>query len=131
MKIKCEICNMEIKDLKGLSIHLSQKHKFDKFQLKEYYDKFLRKEKEGLCYFCEKEAIFRGLTNGYHKICKSKECLGKTRATGTYEFLMYKYNLSKDDAIKLMNSRAEDRGKKIKNGLWKSLEKNEKFFKEK
>jgi G:T-mismatch repair DNA endonuclease (very short patch repair protein) len=83
------------------------------------------------CYFCDNEAIFKNITNGYHKICNSKECLGKTRATGTYEFLMYKYNLPKDDAIKLMNGRADDRGEKIKEGLNKSFEKNENFFKEK
>lgn len=129
--VECKICNKELKDLKGLSVHLSKSHKMTKDELKEYYDKYIKKENEGICYFCENESIFKGITQGYHKICSSKECLGKTRATGTYEFLMYKYNLSKDDAIKLMEKRAKERGKKIKNSLDKKLEENPNFHKEK
>ena len=128
MKEKCEICGKEFINTKGLSVHLTKEHK--DITKKYYYDKFLMKE-TSKCYFCDNEAIFKNITNGYHKICNSKECLGKTRATGTYEFLMYKYNLPKDDAIKLMNGRADDRGEKIKEGLNKSFEKNENFFKEK
>jgi len=130
MKIDCQICKKEVKDLKGLSVHLSKIHKMNKGDLKLYYDENLKKE-NGKCYFCDNEAIFKGITQGYHKICNSKECLGKTRATGTYQFLMYKYNLSEKDAINLMNKRAEERGKKIKNGLQKQFENNENFFKEK
>lgn len=127
----CKICNKELKDLKGLSVHLSKKHKMKKQDLKSYYDKFLKKDNEGKCYFCENDAIFKGISNGYHKICISDECLGKTRATGTYEFLMYKYNLSKEDAIKLMNERADKRGKKIKKSLDEKLKENPNFHKEK
>lgn len=131
MSIKCIVCSRELKNTKGLSVHLTKDHKYSVDDLKLYYDKYIKKENEGKCYFCENEAIFKGITQGYHKICSSKECLGKTRATGTYDFLMYKYNLSKDDAIKLMNERAEERGKKIKDGLQKQFENNEFFFKEK
>jgi very-short-patch-repair endonuclease len=126
--MKCEICNKEVDGLKGLSCHLIKCHKFDK---KEYYDKHFKKQNEGKCSFCGKEAIFFNLTKGYHKICDSKICLGKTRATGTYEFLMYKYNLSEKDAIILMNQRAIERGVKITDGLQKSFKENDKFFKEK
>lgn len=129
MKKNCEICGKEFSNTKGLSVHLTKEHK--DIIKKDYYDKFLKKESDGKCYFCDNEAIFKNITTGYHKICNSKECLGKTRATGTYEFLMYKYGLNENDAIKLMNSRAEDRGEKIKNGLNKCFEKNENFFKEK
>lgn len=130
MKEECKICGKEFNGFVGLSVHLTKEHK-DIITKKEYYDKFLKKENEGKCHFCENEAIFKDIIKGYHKICESKECLGKTRATGTFEFLMYKYDLTKDDAIKLMNSRAEDRGEKIKNGLQQSFENNENFFKEK
>jgi len=44
---------------------------------------------------------------------------------------MYKYGLSKKDAIDLMNDRALNRGEKITIGLQKSFEKNKNFFKEK
>lgn len=127
----CEICNKELKDTKGLSVHLVKNHNFQLEDKKIYYNKFLKKENEGICYFCENEAKFIDLTRGYHRICGSKECLGKTRATGTYEFLMYKYNLSKDDAIRLMSCRAIDRGEKIKKSMDEKLKENSNFHKEK
>jgi len=129
MKEKCEICNKEFANFIGLSVHITKEHK--DITKKEYYDRFLKKENEGTCYFCGKDAIFKDITNGYHRICSSKECLGKIRSTGTYEFLMYKYGLNKNDAIKLMNSRANERGIKIKNGLNEKFESNKNFFKEK
>lgn len=128
--MKCKICDKDCNGIRGLSIHLTKKHFLDSNQLKDYYDKYLKKKNEGKCYFCNTDTPFKNMGIGYHKICESKECLGKTRATGTYEFLMYKYNLSKDDAIKMMNDRALDRGIKIKDGLHKSYIKNNNFFKE-
>lgn len=129
--MQCNICNYNCNSLKVLSIHLVKVHNFDKNKQKEYYDKFIKKDDEGKCYFCNNDAIFKGFTNGYHKICSDKKCLGKTRATGTYEFLMYKYNLSKDDAIKLMEERSLKRGIRIKDGLNNKFKENKKFFKEK
>ena len=127
--MKCEICGKEFDTTKGLSIHLTKYH--NEIIKKEYYDEYLKDENEGICYFCGEEAIFKNITNGYHRTCNSKICLGKTRATATYEFLMYKYNLSEIDSIKLLNSRIKDNSIKTKNGLQKSFEKNENFFKEK
>jgi len=129
--MKCEICDKDCNDIRGLSIHLVKKHLFENNQLKDYYDKYLKKDNEGKCYFCKKDNPFINMSIGYHRICGAKECLGKTRATGTYEFLMYKYNLSKEDAIKMMNDRAINRGIKIKDGLQKKFNDNDNFFKEK
>jgi hypothetical protein len=112
--VKCEICNDDLKDIRGLSIHLAKKHKYDNTLLKEYYDKYFKKENEGKCYFCDNNAIFLNLNKGYHRICNSDICLGKTRATGTYEFLMYKYDLSENDAKIEQQKRADKRGEKIK-----------------
>lgn len=129
--MNCEICNKDCDDIRGLSIHLAKFHHLDNNYLKLYYDKYLKKEDEGKCYFCKEGTPFINMGIGYHKICGSKECLGKTRATGTYEFLMYKYGLSKDDAIKMVNDRALCRGIKIKDGLNKKYIDNNNFFKEK
>jgi hypothetical protein len=74
----------------------------------------VKKENEGKCYFCGNDAIFLNIAKGYHKICNCSECLGKTRATGTYQFLMYKYNLTEDEAKKEQQLRADNRGQKIK-----------------
>ena len=59
----CEICNVEKDGLKGLSLHLNKKHDIN---IKEYYDKYLKKENDGICYFCGKPSIFLNLTKGYH-----------------------------------------------------------------
>lgn len=129
--MNCEICNKELKDIKGLSVHLVKNHKYTINDKKLYYDKYFKKQDEGVCPFCKNESRFIDLTRGYHKICGSKECLGKTRATGTYEFLMYKYYLSKDDAIKLQNERALNRGEKIKETMDNRIKENPNFHKEK
>ena len=127
--MKCEICNKELNGIRGLSVHLA-KHHMDILS-KDYYDKYLKKEDEGKCYFCGNPAIFFDLSKGYHKICGAKECLGKTRATGTPEFLMYKYGLSKKDALLLNIKRSKERGEKIKNSLDKNTLINKNFHREK
>jgi hypothetical protein len=127
--MKCEICDYELKDIKGLSIHLSKVHKYESIKIKEYYDMYLKKENEGSCYFCENESKFLNISKGYHRICCSNECLGKTRATGTYEFLMYKYGLSKEDALIEQEKRANKRGEKIKEKFDKMFEIDPNFHK--
>jgi len=127
--MKCKLCDKNFDSIIGLSVHLSKEHK--DVSKKDYYDKYLKKEDEGKCYFCGNDAIFKDISNGYHRICKSKECLGKTRATGTPDFLMYKYGLSKKDALLMIIKKAKERGEKIKKSLDQSFSKNKYFFKEK
>lgn len=125
--MECKICNKESNTLRGLSIHLAKSHKYDKQQIKEYYDLYLKKDNEGECCFCGNEAIFKNISIGYHNICDSTECLGKTRATGTYEFLMYKYGLSKEDALIEQEKRANHRGGKIKDKFDELYEEDNNF----
>lgn len=127
--MKCKLCDKKFDSIVGLSVHLSKEHK--DVSKKDYYDKYLKKEDEGKCYFCGDDAIFKDISKGYHRICKSGECLGKTRATGTPEFLMYKYGLSKKDALLMTIKKAKERGEKIKKSLDQSFIKNKDFFKEK
>jgi len=124
--MKCKICDEEVNGTKGLSVHITKKHEISK---EEYYDKYISKEEKPKCYFCDNVAYFISLTNGYKKICSSKECLGKTRATGTYEFLMYKYGLTEEDAKKEQKRRANKRGKKIKESFDEKCENDKNFHK--
>lgn len=124
--MKCYICNEEVKGTKGLSVHITKKHEISK---QEYYDKYISKKERPKCYFCDNDAYFISLTNGYKKICSSKECLGKTRATGTYEFLMYKYGLTEEEAKKEQEKRANNRGEKIKESFDKKYENDKDFHK--
>lgn len=63
----CKICGREIKKC-GIGKHLKYTHDIT---LKEYYDKFYRKDGEGICPMCGKESIFNGL-GGYRVFCSSK-----------------------------------------------------------
>jgi hypothetical protein len=75
--IKCKICNRELINYKGLSNHIT---KFHKIKSKEYYDKYLKKENEGLCIICNRETKFETLNLGYNKFCGLK-CSGKSYET--------------------------------------------------
>jgi len=126
--MKCELCNKNFDSLVGLSVHLNKYHDISK---KNYYDKYLKKDNEGKCYFCGNDAKFLNIKKGYHRICDSVDCLGKTRATSTSEFLMYKYGINKEDAILLNKKKSKERGKIIKKSLNDRFKENPNFFKEK
>ena len=69
--VKCEICERYFKGgMIGLSHHIGRKHKITS---KEYYDRFLKEESEGICRLegCSKETRFSYLSNGYSKFCSS------------------------------------------------------------
>ena len=69
-KLICKICNKKFESILSISLHL----KIHKINKKKYYDKYLRKEKEGICSVCNKETSFIGLNPGYSKRCSLK-CL--------------------------------------------------------
>lgn len=67
----CKLCNKEFQKSSQLVSHLSNPKSFCKISIKEYYDKFLRKENEGICIFCGNETSFYGITKGYiNNTCK-------------------------------------------------------------
>ena len=61
----CKICNEEVE---CLSKHLRS----HKILTKEYYDKYIKQENEGICLYCGKETRFIGLMYGYRKHCSNK-----------------------------------------------------------
>jgi DNA-directed RNA polymerase subunit RPC12/RpoP len=77
----CKICGREFKNISSLASHLSNKRNNCNISIKEYYDKFLRKEGEGICQFCGSETSFGGLNQGYPfnicKHCRNKNPLSK------------------------------------------------------
>ena len=69
-KIKCQICGREFKNINGLSAHLSNRKSSCYINVKEYYDKYIRKDKEGICILCGNETGFNSLNKGYYSdIC--------------------------------------------------------------
>ena len=67
--VKCKICNREFKTNSGLGRHTKLTHNITS---KEYYDRFLRKDNEGICKICTNPTSFRNWNIGYLKYCSSK-----------------------------------------------------------
>lgn len=65
--MKCELCNKEFKSLQSLGLHLSHSHK--DISHKEYYDKYLKKDGDGICPVCGKETKWKGGLHGYARTC--------------------------------------------------------------
>lgn len=57
--IECKLCGQQFDKTVKLTTHIQYHHKG--FNSKTYYDKFLKKENEGLCKTCGKETWFTGL----------------------------------------------------------------------
>lgn len=65
----CLICYKEFKKPHGLGSHVVYVHKLTK---QEYYDKFYKKEGEGICVICSKETKFLTCLKGYSSCCSGK-----------------------------------------------------------
>jgi hypothetical protein len=87
--MKCKICDKNCKNFQGLSIHVVKLHKI---ALKDYYDKFLKKEDEGVCSECGRKTNFNRISKGYYKYCSnicaqnSKEIKEKKKQTNIKKF---------------------------------------------
>ena len=68
--IICQICGKSITHFSGLAKHIKTKHNI---LPKEYYDKFLKQDNEGICLNCKNQTTFIKLAKGYHKYC-SRQC---------------------------------------------------------
>lgn len=77
--MKCKICGLEFKTI---SYHIRYKH--PEYTIKEYYDKFLRKNNEGFCENCGKESIFININKGYSKCCCNDCRLAILRSDNNY-----------------------------------------------
>lgn len=65
--INCCICEKEFNNYKALSCHLKLTHK--EISKQEYYDTYLKKDKEDECVICNNKTKFRSIVQGYNKTC--------------------------------------------------------------
>lgn len=72
-KLKCEECGKLVVNNNGLASHIRRAHQMTP---KQYYDKYIKKENEGICPVCGKETTFWKLAIGYGKHC-SVSCSNK------------------------------------------------------
>ncbi len=67
----CEECMRTFSKINGLSNHIKYSHK--NINKKEYYDKWIKENKEGICKICENNTVYTGFKYGYQNCC-SKKC---------------------------------------------------------
>lgn len=122
-KIKCRICGREFRNINGLSSHLSNKKSSCYTNVKEYYDKYIRKDKEGICIVCGKETGFTGLNCGYPREycfdCKNKnpKTIEKTKKVWKnkkYEKLKNSGYFDLPEACLICNKKFKDEGRLAK-----------------
>lgn len=96
-KFICKECNKVFNNIRGLNRHISIIH-----GSKTYYDKWLKKENEGICKNCGEETIYYKLSSGYKDTC-SKKCGDKYAHQKSMETIQLKYgvnNVQQNELIK-------------------------------
>lgn len=85
LRYVCKICGKSFEHHTKYGLHVKNDHGFG--SIREYYDKYFKKENEGKCAVCEKETGFISVSKGYYETC-SVSCARKLRnmAPKTEEF---------------------------------------------
>ena len=71
----CKICNKSFNNIYSFSSHIKNEHK--PLTAKLYYDKYLKKENEGICPICGKITKYESISKGYKHFC-STNCAHKS-----------------------------------------------------
>lgn len=88
-EIVCEICGNKFKSRLAISCHIANKHHVD---LKDYYDKYIKQDSEGICKTCGKPTKFDKMSKGYRRFCcyscatKNNETQEKMKATNIQKY---------------------------------------------
>lgn len=98
---QCLLDGKPVKGFKGLSVYLTKRG----ISHKEYYDQFFKKEGEGVCYICKKEAKFTRISEGYRRLCSNPECTSKARASYDIESIAARNNITLEEAQKILADR--------------------------
>lgn len=79
----CQICSKKVKNLNGLTQHIRKIHKL---KTKDYYDKYIKTDEEGICPCCGKNTSYNRF--GYRRFCSIK-------CNGLYTLQQTPVNISK------------------------------------
>jgi very-short-patch-repair endonuclease len=66
--ILCQICDKKFHGYEGIVAHCRRSHNISS---KEYYDKYIKKENDGICLECKKSTKFTDLGHGYNEFCSN------------------------------------------------------------
>jgi very-short-patch-repair endonuclease len=105
----CQICHKDYPDLSHLSKHINN-HEIPK---KEYYDKYLKKDGEGICPECGGPTLYKNKwQNAYKKYC-SEECKKKGVIKNIEKTTLNKYGVSNVNKLKSIRNKIKKTNKKI------------------
>lgn len=125
-KMECQIChekfesNDSLQFYSMLSGHFRTKHGIS---IKDYYDKFHKKDDEGICLCCGKETDFKSFSKGYKKFC-SRSCVQHYKLINENSFDSKLNALRKIDEEnkKIANETIEKYNNFIKNDKYKQFD---------
>lgn len=121
-KIICQICGHISSSNSGLGSHIIQKHHIS---TKEYYDKFIRKDNEGICPICSKPTTFLGLFKGYCKCCSGKcKYLDPERNNKTKQTKLERYGNPYYHNVEKMSQTCKNRSSETTTEIYKRVVKN-------
>lgn len=103
---KCKLCNSITRKIAS---HLTNHHKMTS---KQYYDKYLKKENEGICVICGKPTRFLDARQGYLKTCSNK-CAHASTGISCKKTFKEKYNV--DNISQLKETKEKVRNTNLKN----------------
>jgi len=136
----CQICEERFNSRHGLAKHICQTHK-DEISVQEYYDKYFKKESEGICPETGEPTRFKNMIEGYFKF-SGKGTNSKSDKTKEKKFKTLRKNYGVDNPIyvnpenrikKYKETRAKERQlKKIESELEtlqkiRTIDENDKF----
>jgi hypothetical protein len=96
-KIICHICYKEFNSILSLSRHIKPAHSISS---KDYFDKFIKKEKSGLCSVCSNPTRFVNFGIGYKKYC-SNSCHNRDKKalTDIRDALIYEEKIKTETIV--------------------------------
>ena len=97
---KCLICG---KEYERHSQHIKNKHHLTGKE----YDKYIKKDDEGKCMGCGKDAPFASICSGYRQYC-SRECMLKHRPQNIKNAILEKYGTDNVRKVPSINKRIEE-----------------------
>jgi len=109
MEFTCQICQKEYPTLSHLSKHINN-HQITK---KEYYDRYLKKDGEGICPECGSPTTYIDKwQNAYKKYC-SEECKKKGIIKNIEKTSLNKYGVSNVNKLRSIRNKIKKTNKKI------------------
>lgn len=113
MSFTCQTCKKYKTEKKySLSKHLTIKHKFNKKQIHEYYDNYIKLIDEDVCKLCKSPTKFINGVKGYWDLCDS--CNSKKQFKNCKEYWLLR-NFSKEEANLKIKEIQKERSLKFKN----------------